>query len=286
MTSDPPSQAPALARLFGSLTAERAALLLCVVAGLVPIWSVARFPSTDGPMHLYVVYIMEQLAQPGTNVFDRIFQFNPNLEPNYAVYGIIWLLSQLVPMLTAEKLFVSGYWLLFAGSAYYLMRSRALDPTARTAIVSRALVGLSDPFTSRCWTALPTPRPSVGASSASAPITTARNASNNVNGPTTRWINAGQLSTALDMAGFTAGIAAAVQLLSSRLSGPPEAGHGDAVQGCCLAQSRPASGNLAQVHLGRCQHDRRRQQARRPPPNEPGAWLNFQWRHSARPWND
>ncbi len=108
---------------FGSLKAERIAFLICLVAGLVPIWLVTRFPSVDGPMHLYVVYLIDQLALPGTNLFDRVFQFNYNVEPNMAVYGIIWAFSKLVPMLVAEKLFVTGYWLLFAGSAYYAMRS-------------------------------------------------------------------------------------------------------------------------------------------------------------------
>ncbi len=103
--------------------AERLVFLLCVVAGLVPMWAVERFPSVDGPMHLYVVHIIDQLLQPGANPFDRIFQFNYNIEPNLAVYGIIWSFSQIFPMLVAEKLFVSLYWLLFAGGAYYLLRS-------------------------------------------------------------------------------------------------------------------------------------------------------------------
>jgi hypothetical protein len=117
---NPASFAP---RLLDSLQTERVALLTCLLVGLIPIWAVERFPSVDGPVHLYIVFVLDQLAQPGTNVFDRVFLFNHYLEPNSTIYGLIWALSQVFPMQVAEKLFVSGYWLLFGGAAYYLMRA-------------------------------------------------------------------------------------------------------------------------------------------------------------------
>lgn len=102
---------------------ERIALIFCLIAGLVPIWAVARFPSVDGPMHLYVVHIFDQLAQPGTNAFDRVFEVNRYIEPNSTIYALLWGLIQLFPAPTAEKIFISGYWLLFAGSAFYALRA-------------------------------------------------------------------------------------------------------------------------------------------------------------------
>lgn len=101
----------------------RTALLVCLIAGLVPIWAVTRFPSVDGPIHLYIVYVLDQLAQPGANVFDRVFVRNYHIEPNLTAYGILWLFSRGFPPLVAEKLFLSSYLVLFAGSASYLMRS-------------------------------------------------------------------------------------------------------------------------------------------------------------------
>ncbi len=108
---------------FHSLVTERAALLLCVFAGLVPIWSVDRFPSVDGPIHLYIMFLLERIAEPGENVFHQLFVRNSSIEPNLAVYGILWVLSRAVPILVAEKLFVSGYWVIFALSSWYLMRA-------------------------------------------------------------------------------------------------------------------------------------------------------------------
>jgi hypothetical protein len=110
-----------------SQSVERTALIFCLMAGLIPIWAVERFPSVDGPAHLYVVHVLEQLLQPGTNGYDRIFQINPYLEPNTTIYALLLGLFQLVPPLTAEKIFVSAYWLLFAGSAYYALRAWGRD---------------------------------------------------------------------------------------------------------------------------------------------------------------
>ena len=110
-------------RILRSFGLTRISLLICVIAALLPVWAVSRFPSVDGPVHLYIVFVLDQLAQPGVDVFERVFARNHHLEPNLAVYGILWLLSRVFPMLVAEKLFVSGYFLLFAGSAYYLMSS-------------------------------------------------------------------------------------------------------------------------------------------------------------------
>lgn len=117
----------------------RLAMLICVLAGLIPIWSVARFPSVDGPIHLYIVFLLDQLALPGVNVFDQVFERNRHLEPNLAVYGILWLLSRAFPILVAEKIFVSAFLLLFAGSAYYLMRSFG----QRSAVLSLLMLPLA-----------------------------------------------------------------------------------------------------------------------------------------------
>ena len=105
------------------LLSTRMALLVCLMVGLAPIWAVTRFPSVDGPIHLYIVFLLDQLAEPGVNAFERVFVRNHYLEPNLTVYGVIWLFSRVFPFLIAEKLFITSFLLLFAGSAYYLMRS-------------------------------------------------------------------------------------------------------------------------------------------------------------------
>ncbi|WP_375401899.1 hypothetical protein [uncultured Sphingomonas sp.] len=102
---------------------DRAILILCVLVGLIPIWSVDWFPSVDGPIHMYIVHLMDKLASGDAGPFARIFRRSYVVDPNLTVYGVIWAASRFLPMLTAEKLFVSVYWMIFAGSSWYLMRA-------------------------------------------------------------------------------------------------------------------------------------------------------------------
>lgn len=113
------------ARGFGTklLADDRAILMLCVIVGLIPIWSVEWFPSVDGPVHLYIVYLMDKLAANDAGPFRHVFQRSYLIDPNLTSYGVIWAASRFVPMLTAEKVFVSTYWVTFAGSSLYLMRA-------------------------------------------------------------------------------------------------------------------------------------------------------------------
>lgn len=116
----------------------RLALLACVVVLILPVWLVERFPSVDGPVHLYIIHILEQLARPGTNAFNAVFVVNSNIEPNFTIYGILWLLTRVFPYLVAEKLFITLYVALFAFSAYYLTRPFG-DRSASAALLSLPL---------------------------------------------------------------------------------------------------------------------------------------------------
>lgn len=109
-----------IAALFAN---DRAILFLCILVGLIPIWSVAWFPSGDGPIHLYIIHLIDKLTSEDPGNFAQVFQINYVLYPNLTVYGILWILSRLMPMLLAEKLFVSIYWLAFSFSSWYLMRA-------------------------------------------------------------------------------------------------------------------------------------------------------------------
>ena len=110
-----------------------AAAALCILAGLVPLWAVSHFPSVDGPVHVYIVYLLDRLGDGGT--IDAVFTGTTVLEPNLAAYGLIWLFTQVAPFAVAEKLFVSTYWLIFAGSSLYL-----LGALGRRAIVTGLLI--------------------------------------------------------------------------------------------------------------------------------------------------
>lgn len=98
-----------------------AAFGICLLVGLFPVWSADYFHSVDGPVHLYIVHLLDRIGDKAN--YDAVFHRNYTPEPNLTVYGVIWLLSRLVPMATAEKLFISIYWLLFAFGAIYFVRS-------------------------------------------------------------------------------------------------------------------------------------------------------------------
>ncbi len=117
----------------GRVRLVAAAAALCILAGLVPVWAVDHFPSVDGPVHVYIVYLLDRLGDGGT--IDAVFTGNPVVEPNLAAYGLIWLFMQVAPFAVAEKLFVSTYWLIFAGSSLYL-----LGALGRRAMVTGLLI--------------------------------------------------------------------------------------------------------------------------------------------------
>jgi hypothetical protein len=99
--------------------AERAIYFALVLIALIPVWLPERFPSQDGPIHLYIAYIARRLAEPDGAAFRAFFEYNPYLEPNALIYWLLGAFGRILPPLTSEKLLVTLYWLSFAGAARY-----------------------------------------------------------------------------------------------------------------------------------------------------------------------
>lgn len=87
-------------------------LLVLTAAMLVPVWLVAYFPSQDGGSHLETASVLFHYG--GDSVFRQYYDLNLKLGPNWVVTVLLGGLMLVTSPAVAEKIFVSGYVLLFA----------------------------------------------------------------------------------------------------------------------------------------------------------------------------
>jgi hypothetical protein len=92
-----------------------AALTLALLA---PIWGVIRFPSVDGPCHLYNAWVLHHLHDPAYPRIAASFELSLSPVPNLLIQGVLWALLFVAPPVVAEKLLVTGYVLLFVTAAW------------------------------------------------------------------------------------------------------------------------------------------------------------------------
>ena len=96
------------------------AFLVMVLLYILPIWLFKYFPSQDGPCHIYNSFILRHYNNPEYE-FSEIYGIRKSLIPNWASSAIMMLLMYLVPPLIAEKILLTGYIILMAGSMLYLL---------------------------------------------------------------------------------------------------------------------------------------------------------------------
>lgn len=101
--------------------------LLCL--WLLPVWSVDFFVTGDGPCHLYNSRILlDWWLQRGWDSYAPFYQINEFFDPNWLFNLLTAPLLALFPVATAEKVFLSGYVLLFAFGFRFLIRQ--INPDA------------------------------------------------------------------------------------------------------------------------------------------------------------
>jgi hypothetical protein len=111
----------------GVLKYEPLVYVGCVMAAMVPLLLVDRFPSQDGPAHLYVAYLLQSFWDGASDGTLRHFVLSEHLEPNFLVYPLLYLLMQVFPVLLAEKIFIGAAWLALAAAARYAVTFRSTD---------------------------------------------------------------------------------------------------------------------------------------------------------------
>lgn len=88
---------------------------------LLPFWVVRYIPTTDGPCHLYNAFVLSQYENTEEYpLFQKHYEIDPRPYPNWLTHAALVLLLEILPPLTAEKVLVSAYVLVFLGGAWYL----------------------------------------------------------------------------------------------------------------------------------------------------------------------
>ncbi len=135
---------PSVAAVF--VKPSRGTLLLAAVIAvqLLPIWLLTRFPSQDGPVHLALVHVMREYANPDAQVLRDYFtlsHFTLNREavPNWFVYWVLADVLRFVSVPVAEKILLSAYVILLPLSCRYALGGVAPE--------NRFLAVLALPFT-------------------------------------------------------------------------------------------------------------------------------------------
>ena len=96
---------------------------LLVLLHLIPIWSFPAFPSQDGPIHVANATIFREYNNPERTVFREYYVLNEKPSPNWLIQGILAGLMFLVSPLTAEKILLSGYTVLFPFAIRYALEA-------------------------------------------------------------------------------------------------------------------------------------------------------------------
>ncbi|MCC6463628.1 MAG: hypothetical protein IT260_24370 [Saprospiraceae bacterium] len=102
---------------------ERQLFFILLALALVPVWSGRFFVTGDGPCHVYNARVLLDYWQ-GNNwdFYAPFYNVNTNFEPNLIGHLCLALLQLLLAPEMAEKVFLSGYVLLFGLGFRYLVR--------------------------------------------------------------------------------------------------------------------------------------------------------------------
>ena len=101
---------------------ENLLLLALILAHLIPIWVFQYFPSQDGPAHIENARIILDYFGPDRAIFREYYIFNKHLEPTWLGHFVLASLMYLLPIFTAEKIFLSGYIIFLPLSIRYALR--------------------------------------------------------------------------------------------------------------------------------------------------------------------
>jgi hypothetical protein len=91
-------------------TAARVALAgLAALVLLAPLWLFPRFPSQDGPSHVYNARLALLLLRAGSDVRHAFFEWNLDPFPNWFSHAALAALLTALPPLWAEKVLLTAY---------------------------------------------------------------------------------------------------------------------------------------------------------------------------------
>lgn len=97
-------------------------IILLICAYLLPIWLFRYFPTQDGPSHIYNSHVLREYYSSKYN-FRDYYKLNLSLFPNWLSHFSLALLMIVFPPITAEKLFLTIYVIIFPLSIFYFLDS-------------------------------------------------------------------------------------------------------------------------------------------------------------------
>ena len=118
--SDPP--APAQGHIRRLASAWPRLLYGCVLlVAVAPLWVSVDLPLVDMPQHLHLISVLHRLDDPNT-LYPELFAARRALTPYLGYYYPVHLLTWVVPLETANRLFLSAYVLGMPLSLAFLLR--------------------------------------------------------------------------------------------------------------------------------------------------------------------
>ena len=101
---------------------ERIVFTCLLLFHVALMWVFTYLPTQDGPSHLNNANVLLKYSSPEYPVFREYYILNTGMWSNWLGHGILAGLISLFPLLIAEKVFVSGYVILFPISVRYALR--------------------------------------------------------------------------------------------------------------------------------------------------------------------
>ncbi len=101
--------------------------LLVAVFHVLPFWFLNTLPTMDGAAHLYNANVIQHLLSNPDSSLANIYQFNPYPVPNWTGHLGLMALNIWLPDLLAEKLFLTGYVLVFLAAFRWLVSAINAD---------------------------------------------------------------------------------------------------------------------------------------------------------------
>jgi hypothetical protein len=104
-----------------SARTDRLVYAAALVLGALPLWLSTHLPMVDLPQHLHLISVLHRLEDP-TTLYPQLFAARHELTPYLGYYHAVSLLHWLLPLDTANRLFLSAYVVGLPLSLAFLLR--------------------------------------------------------------------------------------------------------------------------------------------------------------------
>ena len=101
---------------------DRALYAAALLLGVLPLWVARHLPMVDLPQHLHLISVLHRLDDP-TTLYPRFFEARGTFTPYLGYYYVVSALNWLLPLETANRVFLSAYVVGLPLSLAFLLRA-------------------------------------------------------------------------------------------------------------------------------------------------------------------